>query len=89
MKTWTSIIQAKPELLREVPSPLPNKPSVRKHPTFATIFQMPIPDVIPGFECVDAPQMEKLYPAGSDAADEVHTVLLAFRAQSTLTRRYC
>ncbi|KAG8881219.1 hypothetical protein FRB97_009788 [Tulasnella sp. 331] len=71
MKNWTSVIQAKPELLREAASPLPNKPNVRTHPTFATLFQTPIPDVIPGFECADVPQMEKLYPAGSDAAEEI------------------
>ncbi|KAG9015432.1 hypothetical protein FRB94_000036 [Tulasnella sp. JGI-2019a] len=69
MKNWTAIIQAKPENLRESASPAPNRPSVREHPMLATMFQTPVPDVIPGFECEDIAHMEKLYPAGSDAAD--------------------
>lgn len=65
------MIQAKPQCLEEAPSPAANNSNVRKNPIFQAMFQTPIPDIIPGFECTDVAQMEKLYPAGTDAAYKV------------------
>jgi hypothetical protein len=42
---------------------------------YRTLFTIPIPESLPGFECVDAEKMEVLWPAGIDAARQVNLPL--------------
>ncbi|EGO02195.1 hypothetical protein SERLA73DRAFT_104574 [Serpula lacrymans var. lacrymans S7.3] len=56
-------------------SPIPQRNSiiVRQHPIFGPLFEIAVPDFVDGFklEDIDKETMQKVWPAGADAAKEV------------------
>lgn len=59
--------------LEESPLPQANPSSVRQDPTFGTLFNVPVPHSLEGFELdpADRETMVKVWPAGSTVAREV------------------
>lgn len=67
------MLDREPKLLKVSPAPAANDASVRKHKTFAKLFDTEVPESIAGSECKDRDQMKESWPEGLDNAQEVST----------------
>jgi deoxyribodipyrimidine photo-lyase len=60
-----------------------NPESIRSFVPFASLFNVTIPNAVPGFELEDAAQMEEIWPAGTDVAREVLHRFLTTKYRTT------
>lgn len=73
-RQWVATINANISYyLEDCPPPLPNNESIRYSDLFGTLFDVPVPNVVEGFELDSADRaiMEKVWPEGEDVATEV------------------
>ncbi|KAG8834885.1 hypothetical protein FRC17_006630 [Serendipita sp. 399] len=76
LRAWKPYVDSHPECLVEVPAVKANPPSVHNDKTFGPLFDITIPNHIPGYELEDVERMEVLWPAGTDVAREMLTRFL-------------
>lgn len=71
-RNWLNYIDEHPEeTLGEYKRPEGNAEGIQKDKTLKALFDEPPPESVPGFECHDKSNMEKLWPAGEEAAKTV------------------
>lgn len=67
-RAWKQYIDKHPECLVQAPAIQANPASIRDDKKYTSLFDVTIPQHLPGFELEDAEKMEKCWPAGTDAA---------------------
>ncbi|KAI0322475.1 DNA photolyase, FAD-binding/Cryptochrome [Amylostereum chailletii] len=67
----------------EAPPPFPNSPEMLKPSKLKHLFECEVPEEIEGFECKDKATMEKVWPAGSDAAREMLSRFLRTKSRAS------
>ena len=77
-RTWSSTVNANiPYYLENCEAPHPNASSIRTSDKFGPLFNTPVPESVAGFELSKEDQimMEKIWPAGEEAALNVRVCL--------------
>lgn len=70
-RNWVDVLSKDPQLIESSEEPKANDKSVRSDSKLKGLFGTKIPESVKGFECKDRSYMEKLWPAGSKAAQKV------------------
>lgn len=71
-RAWVDVLLKNPDLLEESPKPKANdQKSITADKSLNGLFGSKIPAAIEGFECKDTEYMQKLWPAGTEAAHRV------------------
>ncbi|CAG8585406.1 10581_t:CDS:2 [Acaulospora colombiana] len=70
-KQFSAHVDGNPECLAEAPVIQANPSDIRNDANIGPLFEITIPNSIPGFELEDASKMEELWPAGTEAAREI------------------
>lgn len=86
LKNWLPTLHDHPEYLEESPTPSRNSENIYESPVFSALFSTHIPPFVHGFECNDKEKMEELWPAGTDAAIKVLSVLTLSGAPLTISQ---
>ncbi|CAD6920913.1 unnamed protein product [Tilletia caries] len=88
-RSWLAYLSSNLDLMQEYPLPEPNEDSIHKDDTLSPLFKdnkkYGIPQSVPGFECADAEQMERLWPAGYPAASRIMHNFINGKAGSKLS----
>ncbi|KZS97675.1 hypothetical protein SISNIDRAFT_472611 [Sistotremastrum niveocremeum HHB9708] len=72
-RKWLETLNNNLDRIKEAPSPSANNPATRDHSVYGPLFSSPVPEFVEGFQLAteDKARMEKLWPAGTEAAIEV------------------
>ncbi|PVF94744.1 hypothetical protein CPB86DRAFT_867531 [Serendipita vermifera] len=71
LRAWKAYVDGHPECLAEASAVQANASNVRNDTNLGPLFEITIPNSLPGFELEDAAKMEELWPAGTEAARDI------------------